>query len=644
MELKPKDLARAVEASDVKTTNLLCTENTDIAVNALKGDEEVIIACEQQSHFFNMLSEEVGVKNSEETKLITVDIRDRAGWTSEKSATAKQAALLSELTLEKPMTLVKDIISKGVCLILGHDEAALDLAEKLCETLAVTVILSKPLENLTPTAKYDVAVGKITSIEGSLSNFKISAEEFSTLNPSGRGAATFGPMVDGATSECDIVIDLSGRKPFFPADTKRDGYLREDSRNSVGLEQLVAKAANLLGEFEKTLYVKFEADLCAHSRASKKGCDRCLNVCPTGAINPAGDIVTINPDICAGCGSCAAVCPSGAILYDDPPIDYTLQRLQKLFETYVSHGGARPRLLFHDSEFGIELISLSARFGKGLPTDVIPFSTNNIENISHTEMLAVLAIGYYEIFLLKTPNTEGSTLDLQIAIVEEVLQASGNDIRRLKVIDTTDPEMLEKTIYKHSFGDPVTSTVRLLGQKREVTRTAATAIAKDKVSVIPLPLTAPYGEIVLDTNKCTLCLACVSLCPTGALQDNADRPEVNFTETSCIQCGICANTCPEKAIQLVPRLELSPNALSQRHLHSEEPFSCISCNRPFGVKSTVEKIVEKLEGKHWMYQNSDNTKLVQMCDDCRVNAQYHQENSPFKMGDRPKVRTTDDYK
>ena len=146
MELKPKDLARAVEASDVKTTNLLCTENTDIAVNALKGDEEVIIACEQQSHFFNMLSEEVGVKNSEETKLITVDIRDRAGWTSEKSATAKQAALLSELTLEKPMTLVKDIISKGVCLILGHDEAALDLAEKLCETLAVTVILSKPLD------------------------------------------------------------------------------------------------------------------------------------------------------------------------------------------------------------------------------------------------------------------------------------------------------------------------------------------------------------------------------------------------------------------------------------------------------------------------------------------------------------------
>ena len=44
-----------------------------------------------------------------------------------------------------------------------------------------------------------------------------------------------------------------------------------------------------------------------------------------------------------------------------------------------------------------------------------------------------------------------------------------------------------------------------------------------------------------------------------------------------------------------------------------------------------------------MFKGSDNVKLIQMCDDCRVNAQYHQENSPFQMGERPAVRTTDDY-
>ena len=160
---------------------------------------------------------------------------------------------------------------------------------------------------------------------------------------------------------------------------------------------------------------------------------------------------------------------------------------------------------------------------------------------------------------------------------------------------------------------------------------------------IELPETSPYGEILVNTDKCTLCLACVSLCPTNALEDNADRPELNFTETACIQCGICSSTCPEQAITLRPRLNLNNEALSQRVLNTEEPFECISCKRPFGVKSTIERIVAKLENNHWMYQDSKKLDLVKMCDDCRVNAQYHEENSPFKYGEKPKIRTTDDY-
>jgi len=32
-----------------------------------------------------------------------------------------------------------------------------------------------------------------------------------------------------------------------------------------------------------------------------------------------------------------------------------------------------------------------------------------------------------------------------------------------------------------------------------------------------------------------------------------------------------------------------------------------------------------------------------MCDTCRIEAQYHSENSPFQGGDRPRVVTTEDY-
>jgi hypothetical protein len=78
-------------------------------------------------------------------------------------------------------------------------------------------------------------------------------------------------------------------------------------------------------------------------------------------------------------------------------------------------------------------------------------------------------------------------------------------------------------------------------------------------------------------------------------------------------------------------------------LNEEEPFECISCGKPFGTKSTVERIVAQLEGKHSMFQGAEQTKLIKMCDDCRVIAQTQRGDDPMAMGERPRVRTTQDY-
>ncbi|MEP5980867.1 MAG: 4Fe-4S binding protein, partial [Marinobacter alexandrii] len=189
----------------------------------------------------------------------------------------------------------------------------------------------------------------------------------------------------------------------------------------------------------------------------------------------------------------------------------------------------------------------------------------------------------------------------------------------------------------------VSDPVLLVGGRRDITRVTVGAMAGKVEAPIPLPVGAPYGAIEIDSDKCTLCLACVSLCPTGALNDHPDRPEVQFTENACVQCGVCESTCPETAITLKPQLDLSKDALSARALHGEEPFECVSCGKPFGVASTINRIVEKLENQHWMYTNSDNVQLIKMCDDCRVKAQFHGKNAPMAGGERPRVRTSDDY-
>ena len=143
--------------------------------------------------------------------------------------------------------------------------------------------------------------------------------------------------------------------PLFPADHKRDGYVRADLGNPLAVKDAIAKARDLQGVFEKPLYIRFDARICAHSRASQTGCDRCLSVCPTGAIVPNGDTVFIDPGICAGCGACAAVCPSGAASYDDPGVETLFARLRTLASTFRSAGGTAPRALFVE-DHGREMI------------------------------------------------------------------------------------------------------------------------------------------------------------------------------------------------------------------------------------------------------------------------------------------------
>ncbi|MEO0731138.1 MAG: 4Fe-4S dicluster domain-containing protein, partial [Pseudomonadota bacterium] len=150
------------------------------------------------------------------------------------------------------------------------------------------------------------------------------------------------------------------------------------------------------------------------------------------------------------------------------------------------------------------------------------------------------------------------------------------------------------------------------------------------------------GQINVNTDGCTLCLACVSACPADAISDRPDRPQISFTEAACVQCGLCAATCPEGVIALEPRFNFSTDALSPAVIKTEEPFACISCGKEFGSKSSIEAVTAKLRG-HSMFQDSDQLRIIQMCDDCRVEAVANSEQSPFAGPERPRVRTTSDY-
>src|SRR5712671_2060054 len=107
-------------------------------------------------------------------------------------------------------------------------------------------------------------------------------------------------------------------------------------------------------------------------------------------------------------------------------------------------------------------------------------------------------------------------------------------------------------------------------------------VAPAPTDVIALPAGAPFGAVEINVEGCTLCLSCVSACPTGALSDDPDRPLLRFAEAACVQCGLCKATCPENVISLVPRLAFGARENGTRILKEEEPYPCIRCGKNFG--------------------------------------------------------------
>jgi ferredoxin len=209
--------------------------------------------------------------------------------------------------------------------------------------------------------------------------------------------------------------------------------------------------------------------------------------------------------------------------------------------------------------------------------------------------------------------------------------------------------VLGKTLQEINTGETVKQVASFLpiGGKRDVQRLALRELqraAPAPVDVIALPEGAPFGKVEINVEGCTLCLACVSACPTGALGDDKEKPMLKFAEDACVQCGLCKATCPEKVISLVPQLDFRAATATARVLKQEEPFHCINCGKPFGTKSTIERISTKLEGKHWMFTNAPRRlDIIKMCDDCRVIAVTKDSLDPYGAAPRPNVRTTEDY-
>lgn len=528
-------------------------------------------------------------------------------------AELRAQALAAAAAVPVQPTDAVELHSAGRVLILGPAPAALAAAARLAPTLACSVLADDAPVATTPPAGVALYFrqGRTLRVEGYLGAFRV-------VLGSGDAALDLGALLDPARPFFDLVLDL-GASAVCTQDWPPLGY--RHAPDAATLDAALAELPELVGSFEKPRYFAYDAALCVHGPKGLGGCRRCIDACPTEAIVSVGERVQVNPNLCQGGGICASVCPSGAMRYRYPRPADALERLRRLLATWLAAGVGRPALLLYDAR-------AAQPDGNAWPDGVLPVELEEIGSAGLEFWLGALAFGAARVCLARgaaLPARVARALDEQLDIGRALLDGLGYPGEALAWVAAAAAPVA--ALFGPAMPPLPPATYAGFDDKRSMLWAAIDhlyAHAPQRAEVLALPAGAPFGRIAVDTQTCTLCMACVSVCTPRALGDGGDTPKLTFIEGACVQCGLCERACPEHAISREPRL-LVP--FERRRvpvlLHEEPPFCCVACGKPFATPAMIRTITAKL-AHHPMFAG-DGLRRLQMCDECRVKELFRGE-------------------
>ncbi len=662
-------LGRHLGSDPLPLVTQLCGRDADSLLDGLNGNDTVVVGCTQERELF----EELASEQETTAPIRFVNLRESAGWGRQAwHAVPKMAALLAEAALppSEPVAGVQ-YVSRGRTLIVGNADVALPWAEQLRESLSVTVLLRPGSGDaaLPVARRYNVFSGSDVALSGWLGAFQASWRQANPVDLDvcvrcnacivacpeqaidllyqvnedacrrhgecvracgAVGAIDFARDADSSSrsEEFDLVLDLSD-VPLFAMHAPPQGYFAPGATTHAQMRAAL-KLVQMVGEFEKPRYFRYRESLCAHARNRKTGCNACVEICSTEAIRGEGDGVRVEPHLCMGCGACTTVCPTGALRYAYPDSAWLGKRLHTLLSTYLSAEGEVPELLFHSEEEGATVIAelgRAAAAGRcaGLPANVIPVALHHMASAGLEIWLGALCYGARRIHVLASDNEAPdyvAALRKQMKIGACIMNGLGYDGDHFSLIEAGTGPALDVALRALPAQSPVVpaepARFHIASEKRNALDFALQHLfehAPLPVESIPLPAGAPFGALAIDTDACTLCMACTGVCPSSALMNTPDMPRLRFAEKNCVQCGLCAETCPEDAISLVPRLAFGEQVRQPMVLNESQPFHCIRCAKPIGTVKAIESLALKLAG-HGSF--AGHAERLQMCGDCRV--------------------------
>jgi len=342
---------------------------------------------------------------------------------------------------------------------------------------------------------------------------------------------------------------------------------------------------------------------CQYIGAFAAGCDRCFQVCGHGAIHRGDETIEIDPVLCEECGNCVAACPTGAMQF--------LRFTDRAFVEYLRDIDLSPgTTVVIGDESTLHRLWWQYRDKRYPNVFFLEFPEPGALHSLH--FLLLLAMGAARVLVLD--ENKKNPLAIQISQVNTLLQTLFAPQKPVRIIAPDDLDDLLATpattplaspYRDFSFAGRRDKLVSLLISFME----QGARIAPDQAAQFD-----DFGAIACDTEKCSLCLACVGQCHTGALRADSEQFCLMFTPALCVQCGACADLCPEQALTLRPGLRLEPDFFQATPLIQAKPMRCTDCGKVFGTRQSFDRVMDLLAQSG----REVDQELFSCCEECRV--------------------------
>ncbi len=368
----------------------------------------------------------------------------------------------------------------------------------------------------------------------------------------------------------------------------------------IGWDRAIDKIYNNIPIYRYKNYVIYNPDICQYSgRLLKETCGKCEEVCPTVSIIKVDEDKHLEfSDIdCHGCGGCVSVCPSGALDFSQMPRDAfaeaaTLYRGHKVL--IIPSNVDMPDLPF--------------------PEGVLPFGIEGRKFLSETHLLTLLQKSGNAVILYTDVVSRG-TGDA-VRIINDIFDRK---YHKKAVYLCQNKEELEQALDEaEDISECMFDMADEGMNKREVfTYRLSHLVGEDDLGVVKTGEHIHYGNIKINEDTCTLCMACVGVCNVAAMTAHPEDQTLKFNPSLCTVCGYCEVACPEEnCLNIVhDELSLNPSYFKKNTMARDELFACVECGKEFATRKSIEKISNMMAPRF----GDDEAKIraLYCCPDCK---------------------------